>query len=61
MDNTSTSIPLAEYDPQPEPIANTKKVFVEPKLTFVTPKVFSLGTMIERTQQGAGFFGTFSP
>jgi hypothetical protein len=36
-----------------------KRPFVEPKLTFVTPKLVKHGGLAEIT--GQGFFGPFSP
>ena len=36
-----------------------KKLFDEPKLTYLTPKLTERGNVQERTLQG--FFGSFSP
>lgn len=37
-----------------------KQPFVEPKLTWVEPKLISQGTLTATAQTG-GFFGSFSP
>jgi hypothetical protein len=54
----STQIENAARDRNPKAEAKKRQPFVEPKLTFVEPRLVKHGSVEKIT---AGFFGTFYP
>jgi hypothetical protein len=60
MHHPTTDSSHAHEEPEPVEVAQAKKPFVAPKLTYLVPKLTKHGTLTEITSQG-GFLGTFSP